>query len=77
MVVKEMAVTAGCVAPWFDQPGLGIQYMINGSVSAAIENGFLRSVELKHDSLPKSDSRAGSKCKATLLNCPGYNMGGS
>ncbi|GAB0134302.1 hypothetical protein EsDP_00002680 [Epichloe bromicola] len=58
MVVKEMPVTAGCVAPWFDQPGLGIQYMMNGSVSAAIESGFLKRVELNHDSLPKSDSRA-------------------
>lgn len=37
-VLKEFAVTAGPIAPWFGQPGRGIQYQLKGSlVSGAPE----------------------------------------
>ncbi|KAG6107780.1 hypothetical protein E4U14_004004 [Claviceps sp. LM454 group G7] len=44
-VLKPMQVTGGCTAPWFEQPGLATQYVINGSVEEAIREGFLEKWE--------------------------------
>ncbi|KAG6270109.1 hypothetical protein E4U47_003821 [Claviceps purpurea] len=44
-VLKPMQVTSGCIAPWFEQPGLATQIVINGSVEEAIREGFLEKYE--------------------------------
>ncbi|KAG6167453.1 hypothetical protein E4U11_007059 [Claviceps purpurea] len=44
-VLKPMQVTSGCIAPWFEQPGLATQFVINGSVEEAIREGFLEKYE--------------------------------
>ncbi|KAG6055628.1 hypothetical protein E4U17_002836 [Claviceps sp. LM77 group G4] len=73
MVLKPMHVTAGCITPWFEQPGLGIQYLINGSVTAAIQEGFLRKFDgQKSALLARGRHQARGTCKPTSLSCPGY-----
>ncbi|KAG5922999.1 hypothetical protein E4U61_004582 [Claviceps capensis] len=73
MVLKPMHVTAGCIAPWFEQPGLGVQYLINGSVTAAIQEGFLRKFDgQKSALLARGRRQARETCKPTSLSCPGY-----
>ncbi|WP_419958777.1 glycohydrolase toxin TNT-related protein [Psychrobacillus psychrotolerans] len=37
------------MAPWFDEPGLGIQYEFNQSVGNLIEQGVLRRVGKKYE----------------------------
>jgi len=44
-VVKPLRVRAGKIAPWFDQPGGGIQYRLERSVPDLIREGFLKIVE--------------------------------
>ena len=44
VVTKPIEVQAGRIAPWFDEPGLGIQYELNQSVKDLIEQGILRRV---------------------------------
>ena len=44
VVTKPIEVQAGRIAPWFDEPGLGIQYELNQSVKDLIEQGVLRRV---------------------------------
>ncbi|GAB1318723.1 hypothetical protein MFIFM68171_08933 [Madurella fahalii] len=41
-VVQELVVLAGPIAPWFGQPGAGVQYMLYDSVANLIEQGYLR-----------------------------------
>ncbi|KAG6009214.1 hypothetical protein E4U21_003067 [Claviceps maximensis] len=82
MVLKALPVTAGCVAPWFEQPGLGIQYLINGSVADAIRNGVLGEVEPRTNSpeaVPFEEACPvrGKECKPLVLKCPGFSVGGS
>ncbi|CCE27821.1 uncharacterized protein CPUR_01295 [Claviceps purpurea 20.1] len=73
MVLKPMQATAGCIAPWFEQPGLGVQYLINGSVTAAIQEGFLRKFDGQKSALLARERRqACGTCKPTSLSCPGY-----
>lgn len=73
MVLKPMHVTAGCIAPWFEQPGLGIQYLINGSVTTAIQEGFLRKFDgQKSALLARGRHEACGTCKPTSLSCPGH-----
>ncbi|KAG5944227.1 hypothetical protein E4U59_007419 [Claviceps monticola] len=38
-VLKPMHITAACVVPWFEQPGLATHYAINGSVEEVIRTG--------------------------------------
>lgn len=33
---------AGPIAPWFGQPGAGVQYMLYDNVATLIEQGYLR-----------------------------------
>ena len=44
VVTKPIEVNVGRIAPWFDEPGLGIQYELNQSVENLIEQGFIRRV---------------------------------
>ncbi|PLR77051.1 hypothetical protein CU633_12615 [Bacillus sp. V3-13] len=44
-VVKPVNVQSGRIAPWFDEPGLGIQHEFNKSIKELIEEGTLRRVE--------------------------------
>ncbi|KYC98002.1 TNT domain-containing protein [Heyndrickxia sporothermodurans] len=44
VVAKPVEVQAGKIAPWFDEPGLGMQYELNDSVKNLIEQGVLRRV---------------------------------
>jgi len=44
-VLKPFDVLEGDVAPWFDQPGGGIQYMLPDSIENLINDGYLRRVE--------------------------------
>jgi hypothetical protein len=43
-VVKPVRVKAGKAAPWFDQPGGGIQYKTAVPVKALVDSGHLRQV---------------------------------
>ncbi|MBS5988058.1 TNT domain-containing protein, partial [Clostridium sp.] len=46
-VIKPIEVQAGKIAPWFGEPGGGIQYELSLSVKKLIEDGFIRRVEIK------------------------------
>ena len=46
-VIKPIEVHAGKIAPWFGEPGGGIQYELKLSVKKLIEDGFIRRVEIK------------------------------
>lgn len=41
-VVKPLEVLAGPIAPWFGQPGAGVQYELYQSVATLIEQGYLQ-----------------------------------
>jgi len=41
-VVKPIDVQSGKIAPWFDQPGGGIQYQFTQSIDDLIQSGYLR-----------------------------------
>jgi hypothetical protein len=41
-VVRPLRVAAGRSAPWFDQPGGGIQYKTDRPVQALLDQGYLR-----------------------------------
>jgi hypothetical protein len=41
-VIKPFDVQSGTVAPWFDQPGGGIQYQLPMSVQSLLDQGFIR-----------------------------------
>ena len=43
-VVKPLRVAAGKAAPWFDQPGGGIQYKTSKRVSDLVASGYLKQV---------------------------------
>jgi len=43
-VIKPVEVQSGEIAPWFDQPGGGIQYRFNDTIQNLINNGILREV---------------------------------
>ncbi len=40
-VLKPFEVLAGPIAPWFGQPGQGVQYKLSQNVLTLIQNGFL------------------------------------
>ena len=46
-VIKPIEVQAGKIAPWFNEPGGGIQYELSISVKKLIEDGFIRRVGIK------------------------------
>lgn len=43
-VVKPIEVNAGTAAPWFEQPGGGVQYQTPMSIESLIDGGFLRRI---------------------------------
>jgi len=43
-VVRPLRVQAGKAAPWFDQPGGGIQYKTVERVQVLVERGYLKQV---------------------------------
>jgi hypothetical protein len=43
-VVKPLRVQAGKAAPWFDQPGGGMQYKTSERVQVLVERGYLRQI---------------------------------
>ncbi|EPE05211.1 hypothetical protein F503_03816 [Ophiostoma piceae UAMH 11346] len=45
-VIDAFEVTAGPIAPWFGQPGQGVQYKLNASILALIDGGFLERANL-------------------------------
>ncbi|KAL4926418.1 TNT domain-containing protein [Aspergillus undulatus] len=44
-VTKEFVVGLGPIAPWFEQPGMGTQFLASMNVLSLIEGGFLRRLE--------------------------------
>ncbi|KAL4808083.1 hypothetical protein BDV18DRAFT_95947 [Aspergillus unguis] len=44
-VEKEFVVGLGPIAPWFEQPGMGTQFVTYSNVMSLIEGGFLRRLE--------------------------------
>lgn len=40
--IKELNVTLGPVAPWFEQPGMGTQFKTNGSAAQLTVNKFIK-----------------------------------
>jgi hypothetical protein len=45
-VLKTMVVQSGPIAPWFAQPGFGIQFLIPASVITLVDQGYLARVNL-------------------------------
>lgn len=43
-VARPLRVAAGKAAPWFDQPGGGIQYMTSRRISELVASGHLKQV---------------------------------
>ena len=43
-VVKPVDGLGGKIAPWFDQPGGGIQYKLNQTIQELLNAGFIRKV---------------------------------
>ncbi|MBE6050038.1 MAG: DUF4237 domain-containing protein [Clostridium sp.] len=43
-VLKPIEVKAGGIAPWFNQPGGGIQYIMPDIIDELIDSGFLRRI---------------------------------
>jgi hypothetical protein len=43
-VIKPIDAKAGVTAPWFGQPGMGVQYKLPASVQDLIKGGYLRQV---------------------------------
>jgi hypothetical protein len=41
-VVRHLRVAAGASAPWFDQPGGGIQYKTDRPIQALLDKGYLK-----------------------------------
>jgi len=41
-VIKPFEVYSGITAPWFDQPGGGIQYKLPMSISDLISQGYIK-----------------------------------
>jgi hypothetical protein len=41
-VTKEFVVELGPIAPWFEQPGMGTQFVSSRTVIDLVNNGFLR-----------------------------------
>ncbi|KAJ7230393.1 hypothetical protein GGX14DRAFT_583044 [Mycena pura] len=46
-VLKEFTVLTGTIAPWFEQPGQGTQYLSPFSVSTLLTMGWLERVEAR------------------------------
>ncbi|KAL5361196.1 hypothetical protein BJX96DRAFT_82351 [Aspergillus floccosus] len=44
-VTKELTVTLGPVAPWFEQPGMGTQFVTFDKISTLLEDGYLRRLD--------------------------------
>ncbi|CAK7212123.1 hypothetical protein SCUCBS95973_001335 [Sporothrix curviconia] len=45
-VTEAFEVMAGPIAPWFGQPGQGVQYMLSNNVLSLISGGFLERANL-------------------------------
>jgi hypothetical protein len=43
-VTRRIPVRAGFAAPWFNEPGMGIQYKLPAGVSDLIKAGYLRAI---------------------------------
>lgn len=41
-VVQELPVQGGIAAPWFGQPGGGVQYKLPSSVADLIDQGIIK-----------------------------------
>jgi len=48
MVVKELPVYEGQIAPWFDEPGGGIQYYLTEDIDKLIPE-YLIEIEIDSD----------------------------
>ena len=44
-VVKPIQVEGGKIAPWFDEPGEGIQYIMPESLDQLVKEGILKKVK--------------------------------
>lgn len=55
-VTKSFVVGLGPIAPWFEQPGMGTQFLAYSSVQELLKGGFLR--RLTHEEYDKSDDFA-------------------
>ncbi len=44
-VVEPINVKAGEIAPWFDEPGGGIQYLLPDTVDKLLDAGILRRIK--------------------------------
>ncbi|TEA14089.1 hypothetical protein C8034_v003506 [Colletotrichum sidae] len=48
-VARSLVVQAGPIAPWFGQPGLGLQFLLSASLSDLVQHGVLTRVDLEAD----------------------------
>ena len=46
-VLQPLAVLAGPIAPWFQQPGGGVQYMTYNNILTLVNEGYLSREEIK------------------------------
>lgn len=44
-VIEPINVKAGEIAPWFDEPGDGIQYLLPDTVDELLDVGVLRRIK--------------------------------
>jgi hypothetical protein len=45
-ISRSFEVASGPVAPWFGQPGQGVQYQLNSSIMALLAGGYIVPVNL-------------------------------
>ncbi|KAJ2894201.1 uncharacterized protein MKZ38_007841 [Zalerion maritima] len=45
-VAKAFTVLSGPIAPWFGQPGHGVQYKLNDNIMTLLDGGYLGTVDL-------------------------------
>jgi hypothetical protein len=43
-IQKRITVLAGPIAPWFEQPGMGLQFKFSQTISNCIKEGYLKRV---------------------------------
>lgn len=48
-VIKELPVTLGPIAPWFEQPGMGTQFSTSSSVSVLLDDYLRRLTREEYD----------------------------
>lgn len=49
MVSRSLTVQGGVIAGWFEQQGLGVQFLVPGTVMELVDQGYLSRINLTAD----------------------------